>query len=157
MNILQMQTCCFTGHRELSFFARMRLRRRLPRVIAELMEQGVRYFGCGGAQGFDTLAAQAVLAARRRHPQIRLILVLACPEQADRWPAPARKRFQAILAQADKVVYVQPTYTASCFFKRNRHLANHSQVCVCYCRRDTGGTAMTVRYAKEKGLRIIAL
>ena len=97
----------------------MRLRRRLPRVIAELMEQGVRYFGCGGAQGFDTLAAQA--------------------------------------AQADKVVYVQPTYTASCFFKRNRHLADHSQVCVCYCRRDTGGTAMTVRYAKEKGLRIIAL
>ena len=32
-----------------------------------------------------------------------------------------------------------------------------AQVCVCYCRRDTGGTAMTVRYAKEKGLRIIAL
>ena len=39
--------------------------------------------------------------------------------------------------------------------KRNRHLVDNSSVCVCYLNRESGGTAYTVRYAKEKGLEIV--
>ena len=42
-------------------------------------------------------------------------------------------------------------------FKRNRHLVDNSSVCVCYLTKDSGGTAYTVRYAKEKGLEIVNL
>ena len=41
--------------------------------------------------------------------------------------------------------------------RRYRHLVDHSGVCVCYLNRDSGGTAYTVRYAKEKGLEIVNL
>ena len=36
------------------------------------VNMGVTTFRSGGALGFDTLAAQAVLRARRAHPEARL-------------------------------------------------------------------------------------
>lgn len=41
--------------------------------------------------------------------------------------------------------------------ERNRHLVNSSSVCVCYLTKDTGGTAYTVKDAKQKGLQITNL
>jgi len=39
--------------------------------------------------------------------------------------------------------------------KRNRYLADHSGVCLCYLTQTTGGTAYTVGYAKQKGLAVV--
>ena len=41
--------------------------------------------------------------------------------------------------------------------KRNRYLVDHSGTCVCYLTSAKGGTAYTVNYTKQKGLRIIHL
>ena len=41
--------------------------------------------------------------------------------------------------------------------KRNRHLVDHSSICVCYLTEDRGGTAYTVNYAKKQGLKVINL
>ena len=101
--------------------------------------QGVRYFGCGGAQGFDTLAAQAVLAARRRHPQIRLILVLACPEQADRWPAAERARWRSALDACDLETMVQHNYDRFCMHRRDRYMVDRSQRIIAAYDGRTGG------------------
>ena len=38
--------------------------------------------------------------------------------------------------------------------QRNRALVDRSAFCICYLRTQTGGTAYTVRYAREKGLKI---
>ena len=40
-------------------------------------------------------------------------------------------------------------------FKRNRYLVDHSSLCICYLTRQTGGTAYTFNYAKNKGIEII--
>ncbi|MCL2883887.1 MAG: hypothetical protein FWF49_00185 [Oscillospiraceae bacterium] len=40
---------------------------------------------------------------------------------------------------------------------RNRALVDHSDVCVCFLNKSTGGTAYTVKYAQKKGLSIINL
>ncbi len=40
-------------------------------------------------------------------------------------------------------------------FKRNRHLVDHSGVCVCYLTKERGGTAYTAQYAQRQGLEIV--
>ena len=42
-------------------------------------------------------------------------------------------------------------------FKRNWYPVDISSICVCYLNCYKGGTAYTVNYAKQKGLRIINL
>ena len=107
--------------------------------------------------GFDTLAAQAVLRAKKKHPQVKLILVLPCRSQADRWSERDKAVYEDIKAQADKVVYVSEQYTRSCMFQRNRHLVDCSGTCVAYLTEDSGGTAYTVGYARSKGLNVMNL
>ena len=150
-------TACFTGHRRIPFGQTILLRRRLDKVISDLVQQGIIYYGAGGALGFDTMAAQAVLSARRKHPQVKLILVLPCPTQADRWPAQDKELYEEIKTQADKVVCVSDHYTKSCMFQRNRHLVDYSNICIAYLTKDTGGTAYTVEYARSKGIDVINL
>lgn len=112
------------------------------------------YFGAGGALGFDTLAAQRVLRLRKSYPQIKLILVLPCISQADRWAPEDVRTYREIMKQADKVVYTSQDYSPGCMFKRNRHLVDHSSVCICYLTKGSGGTAHTVEYARERRLEI---
>lgn len=154
---MRKRTCCFTGHRSIPPEERRELARRLEETILRLYRRGVRYFGAGGALGFDTLAAQAVLSLREECPGIRLILVLPCPSQTKGWKPEDAAEYERIKSQADKVVYTSQEYTQGCMYKRNRHLVDHSGVCVCYLIKDSGGTAYTVRYARTHGLEIINL
>ena len=128
---------------------------RLEKPLRTLIQQGFVYFGAGGALGFDTLAAQTVLALKKEFPDIRLILVLPCLAQTNGWPPDDVVVYNNIKQQADKVVYTSKEYDRQCMFKRNRHLVDNSHVCICYLTKSTGGTAYTVRYALDQGLRII--
>lgn len=148
------KTCCFTGHRRLPEDHKTEIMAKLEDVIVSLIHSGYLYFGAGGALGFDTLAAQTVLRLRRSYPQIKLILVLPCASQANRWPPADVETYLEILEQADKVVYTSQEYTPGCMFKRNRHLVDHSSACICYLTKKSGGTAYTVEYARKCGLKI---
>lgn len=157
MSELKNKTACFTGHRQIPAEEEERLRTRLDEVIADLIGQGIECFAAGGALGFDTMAAQAVLRTKEQHPHIRLILVLPFPDQSKRWSERNRKVYEEIIAQADEVEYASEHYTRFCMFVRNRRLVERACVCVAYQKKDTGGTAYTVKYARSKGLRIINL
>lgn len=148
------KTCCFTGHRQLPEDQKPEITAKLEEAIVSLIYSGYLYFGAGGALGFDTMAAQTVLRLRRSYPQIKLILVLPCASQADKWSPADAKNYQGIMEQADKVVYTSQDYTPGCMFKRNRHLVNCSSACICYLTKEKGGTAYTVRYAIKHGLKI---
>ena len=150
------ETCCFTGHRQLPQSERPDIQKRLEEQVLKLIQQGVKYFGAGGALGFDTLAAQTVLQVKKAHPQIKLVLVLPCRDQARYWPQEHQMMYQSILDQADKTVYVSQTYYKGCMQKRNRYLVDCSAYCICYLTHTTGGTAYTVRYAKAQGLTILS-
>lgn len=149
------KTVCFTGHRELPVLKLISIKSKLKATLKKLIDEGYCYFGAGGALGFDTIAAQAVLELREKNPQVKLILVLPCLSQADRWNEKEKKIYADILNKADKVVYTSQDYTRGCMFKRNRHLVDNSSVCVCYLTEDKGGTAYTVDYANKNGLRVI--
>ena len=154
---MKQQTVCFTGHRMLAAAERATLERRLEETVSELAAAGYRYFGAGGALGFDTLAAETVLRLREKNKEIKLILVLPCYNQADNWPVADRAKYAYLKAQADKVVYTAKSYHDGCMQVRNRRLVDSSSVCIAYLKHLTGGTAYTVRYARENGLRVINL
>lgn len=157
MDGMRGRTCCFTGHRELPVQRRKELAAKLEDTIISLIDRGIRFYGAGGARGYDTLAAQTVLRLKERYPHIKLILILPCLTQTRWWSAADVKEYERIKALADKVVYTSQEYTKDCMHKRNRHLVNHSSVCVCYLANESGGTAYTVDYAEKQGLEIINL
>ena len=150
-------TCCFTGHREMTHEQRKIVAERLYRTVEGLICSGMRYFGTGGALGFDTMAAECVLTLRERYPYIKLILVLPCVSQTKGWLEEDVRTYEEIKCRADKTVYTSQEYTRDCMFKRNRHLVDHSSICVAYLKERKGGTAYTVKYAMQKGLQVINL
>lgn len=149
--------CAFSGHRAVPAEAAEPLRRLLREKIAALAAEGTSGFLCGGAMGFDTLAAEMVLEARSRFPEVTLTLALPCPEQADRWPPRARQEYEAIREAADEVVYLSDRYTRFCMMQRNRYLVDHASLLLCYLTKPTGGTAGTVKYALQKGVPVVNL
>ena len=152
------KTCCFTGHRELpKAWGRWKLAVKLEKAIIEQIDNGIRFFGAGGALGFDTLAAQTVLKLKKKYPDIKLILVLPCLSQTRGWATKDVEEYERIKAEANKVVYTSQEYTQGCMHKRNRHLVDHSSVCICYLTKKDGGTAYTVKYAQDEKLEIINL
>ena len=148
-------TCCFTGHRAIPIKNMEELACKLESQIIGLIEDGYRFFGAGGALGFDTVAAQTVIHLRDKYPHIRLILVLPCETQAKSWSKDDQAIYEGIKGKADKVVYTSQAYYRGCMHKRNRHLVDNSSVCICYLNSASGGTAYTVDYARKNGRRII--
>lgn len=150
-------TACFTGHRSIPLMQRGTVRKKLEKTVRELIGKGYRYFGAGGALGFDTMAADVILRLRNEFPDIKLILVLPCKTQADRWSEKDRKIYEKQKAAADKVIYVSETYYNGCMLVRNRRLVDNSSVCVAYLTHAGGGTAYTVRYAEKSGVPVISI
>ena len=149
------QTCCFTGHRKIPLDQHKIVTQRLREAISASIKNGYFYFGTGGAIGFDTFAALEVLELKKEYPHIKLILVLPCKTQTRGWKPEDIYRYEKIKCEADKIVYTSEAYYKGCMQKRNRHLVDNSSLCICYLLEDQGGTSYTVRYAREKTLKII--
>lgn len=149
------KTVCFTGHRTIPMLKKWKIEKKLKETLEALIDNGYCYFGAGGALEFDTIAAQTVLGLKKKHPEIKLILVLPCKNQTRGWEEKDVSVYESIIEQADKVVYTQEHYDRGCMFKRNRHLVDNSSVCVAYLTEEKGGTAYTVNYANQKGVKVI--
>mgnify|MGYP000059195168 CR=1 FL=1 len=159
MEFSKNHSVCFTGHRQILPQHIHILPFRLESTIQNLIRLEYNNFIAGGAVGFDMLAAEAVLAARRMYPHITLFLALPCRDQTARWKNPSDiERYNRLLEEADAIHYIQDAYSSTCMHKRNRWMVDHSAVCVAYLN-DTqkGGTAYTVRYAMQKDLPFVNL
>lgn len=153
--MLKGQTCCFTGHRIIPSGMEQKLFRVTEKIVENAIKSGYRYFGVGGALGFDTIASLVVLKLRESYPSIKLILVLPCLNQTRGWSTEDIEIYENIKKQADKVVYTSKEYTRGCMHKRNRHLVNNSSLCICYLTEEKGGTYYTVKYAQENQLAVV--
>ena len=152
------KACCFTGHREIPFSARLSLKKRIEDAVRRLAEQGIVFFIAGGALGFDTLAAETVLHLRETElPHIRLLLAIPCEGQDKAWSDTDRRIYAEIRSRADAVTVLSDDYYRGCMQARNHYMVDRASVCVCYLTKETGGTASTVRYAEKKGLPVIHL
>jgi len=150
------QTCCFTGHRNVPGKDVDRILDRVETLVRALVKKGVRYFGVGGAIGFDTLVAQHLFYLRDIH-HLKIKVILVCPFDGftNRWHQDQQDRFQEMLSHYDKVIYKEETGSREAYLSRNRHLVDNSAYCIAYCTRNQGGTAYTVRYAMKNGVTVL--
>lgn len=149
------KTAFFTGHRSINSKDVEFINKKLDCEIRNLIKIGVRYFGVGGAIGFDTLAANMIIGLKEEYPKIKLIMVLPCRNQNMKWAIEQKQAYEHILSKADKKVYISETYYSGCMLERNRHLVNNSDYCIAYLKKNTGGTQYTVSFAKKQNLEII--
>lgn len=149
------QTCCFTGHRRLPKDKIEQIVIRLDRAIDCLISQGVTDFISGGALGFDQIAASLIIAKKEMGRKIHLIFALPCKDQDSLWNVQQRKFYRALLSESDEIVYVSEKYADGCMRRRNKYMIDHSAYCICALLRPINGTDQTVKYARQKGLKVI--
>lgn len=114
----------------------------------------MKYFGVGGAVGFDMIAAEFLIKQRDYcHQDIKIISVLPFPEWRKGWMDEQIRRQDDIMDRSDKVVFVRQEYCRGVYQIRDRKLVDESAYCISYCNRLIGGTAYTVWYAMQKGLQ----
>ena len=116
--IARNKTACFSGHRNISKQEIFQIEKLLEKTIEILYKKGVIFFGAGGAYGFDMLAEKAVIKAKRKHQDIKLILVLPCKNQYKYWNKKDIIQYKEILSNADKIVYTAENYYNGCMQKR---------------------------------------
>lgn len=152
-------TVCFTGHRKIPENVTPVLRELLSEILDSLYDRGARIFKAGGAVGFDTMAAQAVidLKIRREDRNVKLHLCLAAPDQAKNFSRFDSIIFRMVKENADSVSYESEKANTSSYFARNRALVNGSDVCVAYCTKQSGGTYYTCTRALTSGVEFINL
>ena len=140
--------CSFTGHRRIAAERVRVMNETLASAIAFAYSRGVRTFLAGGALGFDTYAAKAVILFRMTHPDVRLVLLLPCKDQDAKWTDAERAEYAFVLKSADEIEYISENYTDDCMRERNRALASRADMLIAYVTRSRSGAAQTLRMAE---------
>ena len=153
-------TCCFTGHRNLPEGDVEAIVGKLDHAIKLLAHAGYEYFICGGALGFDMLAAERVIHAAKSNPKVKLVLALPCRNQTEKWVKEQDgielvRKYHAIRGFASAVYYIEDFYTSDCMKRRNYSMVERSSFCVAYYNHNfRSGAGQTYRRAEKDGLKI---
>ena len=158
-------TCCFTGPRpeRLPAFGDPKseeiraLERSLQKAIRNAYDDGYRFFMSGMADGFDLMAAEAVLALKKELDGICLVAVFPYADAASRHPKAVRDRICRILSRCDLSLSLQPAYSTGCEFRRNVYMVDASFRVIGYYTGLSHGTAHCWHYAGQNHLELINL
>ena len=142
--------CALTGHRELmqGFCVN-----RLYDTLEEKILKGYTFFRCGMARGFDLKALECLVDLRQKH----VFTVEACIPYAghgNAFPPAEKKQYRTLLSWCDKTTVLYPAYTRGCYLARDRYMVDGADILLAYCTRESGGTAYTIKYAREQGVPV---
>lgn len=151
MNTFLNSTVAFTGHRKYHGEAHD----ALIRSITNLYGMGYRTFLSGMAVGFDLAAAESVLALKSIFSDIRLVAVVPFEGQQLRYGAADRRRFEAVMKQADERIVLSQYYHDGVYMVRNNYLVEHCSVLIACYDGSAGGTRYTVQKAGKRGREVI--
>ena len=136
-----MKSCYFIGHREASEKVLPILTQAIERHIAEF---GVTEFFVGHYGNFDRMAAQAIIAAKKRFPEIRLFLLIPY-HPAERSIEPP-KGF-------DNTFYppgMENVPRRFAIVRANRYMVDHVDYLIAYVWHPASNARELVEYAKRK-------
>lgn len=142
---MKSKTCCFIGHSEI-WEGRDELSQALAAAVEQrITECGVTEFLVGNYGAFDRMAAATVKAAKAKHPQIHLYLMLPYrPEQGR--PLPDMEGY-------DNAVYpleMEGVPLKLAIPRLNRLMVQDADYAIAYVRRPWGGAATTLEYAQVR-------
>lgn len=148
-----MTTCTFAGHREVY---QPNVREALDEAISTVLQSGDdRYtFLVGGMGDFDSLCANAVRAAKRRHPEKEISLALVEPYMKQDLNI-SKDYYEQMYDDVIIPMELAGVHYKSAISKRNRWMVDEAQILIAYVYRDHGGAYTTLRYAQKHGLQII--
>ena len=150
-------TMTFTGHRNNRIDTNnTTLITDIENAIYDSYAKGYRRFMTGMAQGFDLIAAEAVLRIKNSYPDIKLIAIIPFLGQCRYFSDEDKQRYANIMKQCDKIKYFSKRYYTGCFHRRNDYLIDNSSLVISYFDgMKKGGTYYTIQRAIDKGLTII--
>ena len=135
-----MSTCFFIGHREAPDSLLPELSAEIERHITEY---GVTDFVVGGYGRFDTLAAQCVKAAKKRHSEVTLTLLL--PYHPYDRPTPAPSGFDTTFYPPG----MENVPKRLAIVRANRYMVDHSQYLIAYVWHPASNARKLVEYAQR--------
>lgn len=148
------KTVAVSGHR---YLQKDFDKKRLEEIFIKLIDEyKVDTFLIGMAVGFDTECFK-ILENLRETRKIKLVACIPCLNQSAKFSDLQKMEYDRMINSADEKIILQKDYDKYCMLKRNDFLVENANILVAYIRKDIGGTAYTVRKAKEKKLNIIKI
>ena len=138
-----MKSCFFIGHREATAEIFLALQDAVERHI---VEYGVTEFFVGHYGDFDHLAARAVMAARKHHPQITLSLVL--PYHPAERPVELPQGFDNTFFPPG----MEKVPRKFAIVRANRYMVDHVDYLIAYAWHPASKARDLVEYAHKKGV-----
>ena len=138
-----MSVCTFFGHRACYGLDEA----RLVRTVEGLIAHGADTFYVGNQGRFDGMVYHCLKQLQKKHPHIRVTIVLAY--------LPGEKRGEAV---PEDTMYPEieghPKFAIE---RRNRWMIGEADYCICYVNYTWGGAYKFSRQAKRRGLTVINL
>lgn len=135
-----MSTCFFIGHREAPDSLLPQLSAEIERHITEY---GVTEFIVGKYGHFDTLAAKCVKAAKKRHPEVTLTLLL--PYHPYDHPTPTPAGFDGTFYPPG----METVPKRAAIVRANRYMVEHSEYLIAYAWHPASNAREVVEYAQK--------
>ena len=141
------QTCCVTGHRDISTEKQDLIKALLRREVLKAISEGYTHFISGFAAGVDLIFAEIVAELKREYP-ITLEAAIPYPGRMNTPDA----AFQRLIKCCDVVRVHADHYHKGCYMNRNRYIVDSASRIIAVCDgRKSGGTAATMKYANAVG------
>ena len=166
MNDNKEKTACFSGYRPHKFDFPLHGNRydkftaQVYDSIAQAIDEGYNSFIVGMSAGFDIIAAELVILAKRVYAEKEINLICALPydnfRNTEHFDHHWRERYDIVMEHSSEIINVTatPYWSKGCYGKRNRFMIDSSSLLICYFTGQGGGTENTVKYAKNCNIRI---
>lgn len=160
------KVAAFTGHRKQRLMQENKdyrnlseqIRGKVITMIKNLYEEGFREFYSGMAEGFDMIAAEAVLQLKEQYEDMTLVTAIPFRAQAEWFDPQDQLLYRELLKKADRVVMLSEKYYRGCYLRRDTYMVSRASMVIAYwdnvC---NGGTYHTVKKAVETGREVINL
>ena len=143
-----MKSCFFIGHRETT-------EEILPCLIQaveyHITAYGVTEFIVGAYGGFDRIAAKAVLAAKKQHPEIILSMLIAYhpSERSVKLPCGFDNTFYP--------PHMEKTPRRVAITRANHYMVDHVDYLIAYAWHPASNARELVAYASKRGVQVTNL
>lgn len=165
MTINREKSVAFSGYRASKMLSSIigddgieALSERIDGAIAELFEQGYTTFITGMSDGFDMVAASAVLRLKAKCDGVVLIAAIPFRGQEKGYSKQDKELYAKIIAEADITLYLSYKYISpKQYLCRNDFMVLNSSHLLCFYDGKRGGTMYTYNLARKMGLGITNL
>lgn len=144
---MEQKSCFFIGHRDTPD----RVYPALEQAVEQLITQGVTEFYVGNHGSFDRMAARAVIAAKQRHLEVRLTMLL---------PYHPAEREVVLPAGFDGSLYPPGMENVPRRFaipRANRWMVEHCTHLVAYVIHPASNAGKVVEWGRIQGKRVVEL